>query len=602
MRALAALSWLIVFYLHAPVWAQHITLEGYVFEDNNRGYINMAKINIVETKKEAPSHTAITNKEGFFTINLPLDRDFVIEVKKDLFEPEQQNITTKGLNDGDKLFTKHRLQRKPGYIFDVTLAEKRIKDNPTDAITEAWIEVYNNTKKQEVLDLIDHPLPTFSVTFERGNHYTILIRKDGYLAKRMEAYVDVEGCILCFDGVGEVRPGVSDNLSYGHQMGTLIANVELIPITLDQTLKIENIYYDYNQWAIRQDAAEELDKLIVFLKDNPQLIVEVGSHTDARGDAPYNLNLSQQRAQAAVDYIISKGEISPARIIARGYGESKLVNRCRSSVNCSEQEHQQNRRTELTIVGFLPKEQYVRRSLADMLQPEVLEWPLAEIPSSAISESSYNDTLKVPANSPDLLMDDKELNVPEKQDLTAKTDYDSTPDRPVNLTAKGAEPVSEQQQTTVQSPGSTHSIAIESVAGDRARQKVEKSTNTEADRSHTVGERFKVARAAPIHILEEYEISGDLPPRGPTLLPDSYHGYRVEFYQSVYKLPISHMIFTQHGNITIEQKKDGTFAYLLGAFSNRSEAEHLAEVVLKSRYPNASVVRYVNGKRYLEND
>ena len=68
--------------------------------------------------------------------------------------------------------------------------------------------------------------------------------KKGFFTKRMEAYVNVEDCILCFDGVGDVRPGVSDVMTRNNTMGTLLANVELDRVELDKSIKIENIYYD----------------------------------------------------------------------------------------------------------------------------------------------------------------------------------------------------------------------------------------------------------------------------------------------------------------------------------------------------------------------
>ncbi len=85
------------------------------------------------------------------------------------------------------------------------------------------------------------------------------------------------------------------------------------------------------------------------LKDNPTLRIELSSHTDSRGKDKYNMALSQKRAQAAVNYLVSKG-IARDRMVAKGYGESKLLNRCANGVKCSEAEHQLNRRTEFTVL------------------------------------------------------------------------------------------------------------------------------------------------------------------------------------------------------------------------------------------------------------
>ncbi|ADY50690.1 OmpA/MotB domain protein [Pseudopedobacter saltans DSM 12145] len=118
-----------------------------------------------------------------------------------------------------------------------------------------------------------------------------------------------------------------------------------------KAIRIENIYYDFDKWNIRPDAAVELDKLVKILKDNPTIWIELGSHTDSRGKDAYNLNLSQKRAESAVGYIVSRG-IDKNRIAARGYGETQLLNRCSNGVECTEEEHQLNRRTEFKIVKY----------------------------------------------------------------------------------------------------------------------------------------------------------------------------------------------------------------------------------------------------------
>ncbi|WP_412468440.1 OmpA family protein [Pedobacter sp. KLB.chiD] len=126
-------------------------------------------------------------------------------------------------------------------------------------------------------------------------------------------------------------------------------NLYLEGIVINKAIRLENIYYDFDKWNIRPDAAVELDKLVKIMTDNPTIWIELGSHTDSRGKDAYNLNLSQKRAESAVAYIISRG-IDKNRITAKGYGETQLLNKCSNGVTCSEQEHQLNRRTEIKIV------------------------------------------------------------------------------------------------------------------------------------------------------------------------------------------------------------------------------------------------------------
>jgi outer membrane protein OmpA-like peptidoglycan-associated protein len=115
-------------------------------------------------------------------------------------------------------------------------------------------------------------------------------------------------------------------------------------------IRLDKIYYDYDKYNIKPMAAEELNRLVKLMNDFPDMTIELSSHTDSRGSDSYNLVLSQNRADAAVAYIIGKG-IAKNRITAKGYGETKLVNECANGVPCSEQKHQENRRTEFTILS-----------------------------------------------------------------------------------------------------------------------------------------------------------------------------------------------------------------------------------------------------------
>ncbi len=124
---------------------------------------------------------------------------------------------------------------------------------------------------------------------------------------------------------------------------------KLFPLVVDQVVRLENIFYDYNKWNIRPDAAVELDKLVNTLQDNPTVKIELSSHTDCRGKDAYNMKLSEKRAKSAVDYIISKG-VPATNITSKGYGESLPSEKCECT-KCSEDEHQRNRRTEFKVLS-----------------------------------------------------------------------------------------------------------------------------------------------------------------------------------------------------------------------------------------------------------
>lgn len=116
-------------------------------------------------------------------------------------------------------------------------------------------------------------------------------------------------------------------------------------------VRIEIIYYDFDKADIRPDAAYELDKVVDILKKYPNMKIELGSHTDSRASAWYNRLLSNNRAKAAKEYLVSKG-IENSRLTTKGYGESKLVNDCNDRKQCTEEEHQKNRRTEIKILNL----------------------------------------------------------------------------------------------------------------------------------------------------------------------------------------------------------------------------------------------------------
>lgn len=115
-------------------------------------------------------------------------------------------------------------------------------------------------------------------------------------------------------------------------------------------VNIKAIYFDYDKWDIRPDAAIELDKVVRVMKKYPLMKIESGSFTDARGSARYNQRLSEKRALATVEYIVSQG-IAAERISGKGYGETDPVNGCVDGTKCSEQEYQANRRTEFKVVS-----------------------------------------------------------------------------------------------------------------------------------------------------------------------------------------------------------------------------------------------------------
>ncbi len=120
-------------------------------------------------------------------------------------------------------------------------------------------------------------------------------------------------------------------------------------VVLEAPIELKPIFFDLDKYDITEAAIVELDKVVTLLQDNPQMIIRVESHTDSRASDKYNMELSTNRVKASVDYILSKG-IHAHRVYGKGFGETQLVNDCANDVDCSEEEHQANRRSEFFIV------------------------------------------------------------------------------------------------------------------------------------------------------------------------------------------------------------------------------------------------------------
>lgn len=174
--------------------------------------------------------------------------------------------------------------------------------------------------------------------------YNMVGETDGYLVKRQPYTTKGRS----------VDPTTLKDLITNITLDTILV---LDKVEINKIFVVENIYYNFNKSDIRDDAAKELDKLVQLLIDNPEIKIELGSHTDSIDDNSYNIQLSQRRAESAVKYIVQHG-IAPDRLVARGYGEEKPIARNTNPDGTDNPVgRQRNRRTEFKIleVGVVPK-------------------------------------------------------------------------------------------------------------------------------------------------------------------------------------------------------------------------------------------------------
>ena len=118
----------------------------------------------------------------------------------------------------------------------------------------------------------------------------------------------------------------------------------LMPIEIGQVVRLNNVFFDFDKWNLRPESFVELDRVVKLLAENPAIEIELSAHTDSRGSDEYNFTLSDNRARSVREYIESKG-IAPARLISKGYGETKPV-----VANDTDLNRQLNRRVEFTIL------------------------------------------------------------------------------------------------------------------------------------------------------------------------------------------------------------------------------------------------------------
>ncbi len=239
--------------------------------------------------------------------------------------------------------------------FSFSLNEDNITGFVSSSRTQAD-KIYAFTKKPPTFNLYGFTrkkgtqIPVSNVTIKiteatSGNVIEMQSDEEGKFSLQLEPESEYlllctkEGCFTRTDNISTLGKKYSEDF---------YADFEVEEIIIDKPIVLENIYYDFDKWDIRPDAAKELDHLVKLLQDNPQIEIELSSHTDSRGADNYNLVLSDRRANSAVSYLISKG-ISKKRVSSKGYGETQLVNQCSNKTPCSEEEHQANRRTEFKV-------------------------------------------------------------------------------------------------------------------------------------------------------------------------------------------------------------------------------------------------------------
>ena len=259
-----------------------------------------------------------SDKEGVIKAAFEDQESLIVEVDLPEFFPYQETIQ---LSDASEDFEIELIPRPSWGIYGSVYLLPAMK-----AIPEVTLQV--EPVDADAYTVVSGVDGQFKAALKPETDYSLVFTKKGYFTKRTQ-YSTV-------------------NRDSGYVNVNEFLELEMQKAEVGASIEIE-ILYDLGKWNIREDAATELDDMIQFLKDNPGVKIELASHTDSRGSAQFNQHLSQKRAESAVTYMINRG-IDKSRVIAKGYGETRLKNKCADGVECSEAEHQANRRSEVTIV------------------------------------------------------------------------------------------------------------------------------------------------------------------------------------------------------------------------------------------------------------
>lgn len=257
----------------------------------------------------------VADAKGEYLTESEPDLTYEVTASKDPYKPGTVSIVTDKLRGPDVLQVEEIFLNKGDYVLEGLISYRKTNE-PVPGVN---VTLIGNSGGDEFA--VTENTGDFSFDLEADTDYDVKMVKDDYLPINTE--ITTKG----------IEPGV----------------ISIHEFLDDSTFVLEDLYYDFDKWNIRPDAAKILDKLIMILNTYPDMKIELGSHTDCRGSDLYNERLAQRRADSAVKYIIKNG-IDKNRIVAKGYGEYRLVNHCSNGVPCSAALHQANRRTEVKVI------------------------------------------------------------------------------------------------------------------------------------------------------------------------------------------------------------------------------------------------------------
>ena len=272
------------------------------------------------------TQTGTTNSYGVVVFQDVETADYVIKGKLYEVNLEQATLSKADFKDckkEGKSIQKEILYTDENFI----LRGNVVECNKNEGIPGVDISL-KDTQRASLKNTLSDADGNFMFYLKQSSIYSVQGAKDGYFSNK-----------------------VTVNTTTEDRNSSLFIDFEMCVDPCGKAIRLDNIIFNLDKWDILPAARPDLDYVAQLMLDNPGIKVEMSSHTDSRGSNAYNQELSQKRAQATVDYLLAKG-ISRDRLIARGAGETELLNKCADGVTCTEAEHTINRRTEFKVICF----------------------------------------------------------------------------------------------------------------------------------------------------------------------------------------------------------------------------------------------------------
>ncbi len=289
-----------------------ITLEGIVYNEKTMQPIES---NVEVRVTDRLPVRLRSNTSGEFEIKLPEIKEYTVPANSDGFLPKEQTFKIPELV-GDTTLTIAILLRP---VAKKLLLVGNVYDKKTEKLLPAKLDIaLKNDRKTKLKVNAD------------GGKYEKEIPELGWYV----ITASTEGYLNATDSVEANDDGLSP----------FSRDLYLVPIEVGLTVRLQNIYFDFDKTTLKDESFTELNKVVDFLKQNETVEIEISGHTDSKGSDDYNINLSQGRSQAVVDYIIGQG-IESYRLSAHGYGENKAID-----TNETEAGRANNRRVEFTVL------------------------------------------------------------------------------------------------------------------------------------------------------------------------------------------------------------------------------------------------------------